>query len=147
MPHKPQYGLGTRPVPGYSDIHNYLRARYYDPATAQLLTIDPLVAQTMSPYAYTAGNPVNATDPTGDQVWGWQQQLGSRWGVPAGYAYSWNEMIGLGSKVGSPKHVAHNLEQHGGSLFPFSTGRCSAFVTVGQRCLFWPGAPDYLRPC
>jgi RHS repeat-associated protein len=43
----------------------YLRGRYYDPATAQFLTCDPMVAATRSPYAYVAGNPLNATDPTG----------------------------------------------------------------------------------
>ena len=43
----------------------YLRARYYDPTTAQFLTRDPAVAMTMSPYAYVAGNPLNRTDATG----------------------------------------------------------------------------------
>jgi len=43
----------------------YLRARYYDPTTAQFLTIDPLIAVTGTPYAYVAGNPLNHTDPTG----------------------------------------------------------------------------------
>jgi RHS repeat-associated protein len=43
----------------------YLRARFYDPATTQFLTQDPLVAATGSPYAYVAGNPLNAADPSG----------------------------------------------------------------------------------
>ncbi len=43
----------------------YLQARYYDPATSQFLTMDPQVAQTKQPYAYTGANPVNGTDPTG----------------------------------------------------------------------------------
>lgn len=43
----------------------YLRARYYDPATAQFLSRDPAVATTRSPYGYTQGNPLNGTDPTG----------------------------------------------------------------------------------
>ena len=43
----------------------YLRARYYDPTTAQLISRDPAVAMTMSPYGYTGGNPVNRTDPSG----------------------------------------------------------------------------------
>lgn len=43
----------------------YLRARYYDPVTTQFLTIDPLVAQTLSPYTYTNGDPVDNADPTG----------------------------------------------------------------------------------
>jgi RHS repeat-associated protein len=43
----------------------YLRARYYDPATAQFLTRDPMVSKTQDPYGYAANNPVNYTDPTG----------------------------------------------------------------------------------
>ena len=43
----------------------YLRARYYDPATAQFLTRDPLVALTGSAYGYGGGNPLNAADPSG----------------------------------------------------------------------------------
>ncbi len=43
----------------------YLRARYYDPTTAQFLTIDPLVSQTNDPYGYAGNNPVNFGDPRG----------------------------------------------------------------------------------
>jgi RHS repeat-associated protein len=43
----------------------YLRARYYDPATQQFLTVDPLLAATEQAYAYAAGSPLNATDPSG----------------------------------------------------------------------------------
>jgi RHS repeat-associated protein len=43
----------------------YLRARYFDPTTAQFQTVDPAVASTRSPYGYVAGNPLNATDPSG----------------------------------------------------------------------------------
>ncbi|MGH2357661.1 MAG: RHS repeat-associated core domain-containing protein [Candidatus Limnocylindria bacterium] len=42
-----------------------MRARYYDPATGQFLTRDPIEAITRSPYAYVFNNPVNLTDPTG----------------------------------------------------------------------------------
>lgn len=43
----------------------YMRARYYDPATGQFLSVDPLVAVTQSPYGYVAGNPPNGRDPSG----------------------------------------------------------------------------------
>jgi len=46
----------------------YLRARAYDPATAQFLTTDPLVRLTRAPYAYAADNPVNYGDPTGQDL-------------------------------------------------------------------------------
>lgn len=47
----------------------YLRARYYDPVTAQFLTRDPLAAQSGAPYAYAGNTPLNATDPTGQIAW------------------------------------------------------------------------------
>jgi RHS repeat-associated protein len=43
----------------------YLQARYYDPATAQFLTVDPDVATTLSPYGYVQENPLNSSDPGG----------------------------------------------------------------------------------
>jgi RHS repeat-associated protein len=42
-----------------------LVGRYYDPSTAQFLSIDPDVAETGQPYAYTADDPLNSTDPLG----------------------------------------------------------------------------------
>jgi RHS repeat-associated protein len=46
----------------------YMRARVYDPATAQFLSVDPLVWLTRAPYTYTNDNPLNFTDPTGRAV-------------------------------------------------------------------------------
>jgi RHS repeat-associated protein len=43
----------------------YLRARYYDPATAQFLSRDPKRGSTWTPYSYVAGNPLNLSDPSG----------------------------------------------------------------------------------
>ena len=43
----------------------YLRARTYDPKTAQFLTVDPLETTTRAPYDYAADNPLNHSDPTG----------------------------------------------------------------------------------
>jgi RHS repeat-associated protein len=48
----------------------YLRARTYDPVTAQFLSVDPAVGETGERYSYAAGNPVNASDPTGLVVTG-----------------------------------------------------------------------------
>jgi hypothetical protein len=39
--------------------------RYYDPSTAQFLSIDPDVAETGQPYAFTGDDPLNSTDPLG----------------------------------------------------------------------------------
>jgi RHS repeat-associated protein len=46
----------------------YLRARTYDPVTAQFLSVDPMTESTGEPYSYAGGNPVNANDPTGLQT-------------------------------------------------------------------------------
>ena len=43
----------------------YLRARYYDPATAQFLARDPLVGLTHQAYGYVGDDPLNGTDPSG----------------------------------------------------------------------------------
>jgi RHS repeat-associated protein len=58
-----------RPFHGpYTDAESgliYLRARYYDPATGQFMSLDPLVALTGEAYGYAGDNPLNATDPMG----------------------------------------------------------------------------------
>lgn len=43
----------------------YLRARYYDPSTAQFISRDPALQQTRQAYGYAGQNPLNAVDPTG----------------------------------------------------------------------------------
>ncbi len=52
----------------YADAESgfqYLRARYYEPATGQFLNDDPLVAITRAPYSYVNGGSLNSTDPSG----------------------------------------------------------------------------------
>jgi RHS repeat-associated protein len=43
----------------------YLRSRYYDPATAAFLTIDPSVESTLAPYTYAQDDPLSLSDPSG----------------------------------------------------------------------------------
>jgi RHS repeat-associated protein len=62
-----------------TDSIYYLRARYYDPASAQFLTRDPLEAITGSPYGYAADNPVTASDPTGLDAIGWGLEGATRY--------------------------------------------------------------------
>jgi RHS repeat-associated protein len=57
----------------------WLRARYYDPVTAQFLTRDPLTALTRTPYAYAANNPLNHTDPSG------LEPINESYGYPGGF--------------------------------------------------------------
>lgn len=64
-------GTATTPL-GYDGQYTssdtgliYLRARVYDPSTAQFLSVDPLVATTRAPYTYASDNPLNIGDPRG----------------------------------------------------------------------------------
>jgi len=62
------HGCGAKAVGPVVDAETgfqCLRARYYDPATGQFLTRDPIEAITREPYGYVGGNPLNATDPSG----------------------------------------------------------------------------------
>ncbi len=52
----------------YSDAESgllYLRARYYDPSTAQFISGDPLFSRTAHRYVYANASPLNLVDPTG----------------------------------------------------------------------------------
>jgi len=62
-------GQQDDPALGYQ----YLRARYYDPATGRFISKDPFGGfaedpRTQQPYSYAIGNPVNYRDPTGEAV-------------------------------------------------------------------------------
>jgi RHS repeat-associated protein len=64
-------GTGATPL-GYDGQYTsadtgliYLRARDYDPSTAEFLRVDPTVAETGTRYVYGADDPVNNGDPTG----------------------------------------------------------------------------------
>jgi RHS repeat-associated protein len=43
----------------------FLRARDYDPDTAQFITVDPLIETTQQPYAYAYNDPLERSDPSG----------------------------------------------------------------------------------
>lgn len=64
-------GLTTSTPFGYAGNYTdstaltYNIRRYYDPATGQFITVDPLVDQTQAPYAYASGDPVDSIDPLG----------------------------------------------------------------------------------
>jgi RHS repeat-associated protein len=49
------------PTTGLSDM----RARWYDPGTAEFTSVDPDVAETGQPYVYAGDDPVNEGDPSG----------------------------------------------------------------------------------
>jgi RHS repeat-associated protein len=101
----------------------YLRARSYDPNTAQFLSIDPALEATGEPYTYTTDNPENAADLTGlcqgeppstvgnDAFWQdvfepWRKYDGYHpWTVYRKIRWFWNgfEWVPLGSPSGQPR--------------------------------------------
>ena len=56
----------------------YMRARFYDPATGQFLTRDPLTSVTGQPYGYANDSPVTYTDPSGRFSWPALSQVATR---------------------------------------------------------------------
>jgi RHS repeat-associated protein len=81
----------------------YLRARVYDPATAQFLSRDPLVPLTREPYAYGGDNPTSFSDPTGLLTFGicvnWEVALGIRVGVGGCVQGSTSGEVGVSGTV------------------------------------------------
>jgi hypothetical protein len=51
--------------PRGAGLVSYLRARYYDSATAQFVSRDSITGTTRQPYAYVVNNPLNRVDPSG----------------------------------------------------------------------------------
>jgi RHS repeat-associated protein len=81
---------------GYTDPNGlvYLVNRYYDPTTAQFLSVDPLVAETGQPFAYAGDDPVNGSDPSGlitcGGFWGWVPGCGTTTDVQNGVSGATN---------------------------------------------------------
>jgi RHS repeat-associated protein len=122
---------------GYTDSDGllYLINRYYDPATGQFVSVDPLVSQTLQPYSYGNGDPVTNTDPTGqiacgtDAIGGppdpWLDVFGGCifgeglyvTGATAGFA-GWRDFCGWHYEFkfywGGRLHVTVNGPNHGG---------------------------------
>lgn len=74
-------GIVAAPKPG---------VRFYDPATGQFLTRDPLVSATREAYGYVGGSPLNRTDPSG-QDWSCVTNPGS---CDLPIPDSWEETLG-----------------------------------------------------
>jgi RHS repeat-associated protein len=98
---------------GYTDSESglqYLVHRYYDPATGQFLSIDPLVAQTGSPYGYAEADPIDASDPSGS----WPHFQFDPLGAVKGLTNFGSGLLGLPQPFGSstsqdPLHWSYEI--------------------------------------
>ena len=125
----------------YTDAESglqYLRARYYDPATGQFLTRDPLTASSGQPYGYAGGNPLAATDPSGlfainladigmfmsdaaagalnELTFGLSNQIAGVDGSCAGSGYFWGRGLGFGGSFftgGGEGRILFNVDRVG----------------------------------
>lgn len=79
----------------------YLINRYYDSGTDQFISVDPKVATTDQPYAFTNDDPLNSADPLGL------------------YRYTDRETIGSTKSVGSAAKVMAYFKTHLKDVFPF----------------------------
>lgn len=100
----------------------YLRARVYDPATAQFLSVDPVEPITRAPYTYANDNPLTYGDPSGLSVLGDLESAGEtvlHAGLdvaavpPYAVYYGSYELArginGLGEEFGSPGEVVSHM--------------------------------------
>jgi RHS repeat-associated protein len=103
----------------------YLRARYYDPSTAQFVSRDPLASITGQPYGYASDDPLDAVDPGGTYD----------------YTYSWR--LGSVSELGSAQHAMAYFQAHPGAIFPFPIGGCSTIVLDAECHLQATAIPTF----
>jgi RHS repeat-associated protein len=95
----------------------YLRARYYDPATAQFLTRDPAFGITHNPYGYAGNSPANGGDPTGKcGLWGDDTCLGDVIGAVS------TGVSDVGGAIGNVATTAWN--DTGGQVVNFVQNAC-----------------------
>src|SRR6185312_16177472 len=117
----------------------YLRARYYDPATGTFLNRDPMAAKpswTGNPFGYAGDNPVSATDASGMRtVWDSSRQ---EWTDSNNSNYVWTEDQGwhdvtngmVWTADGGWTATVPQSEPTGGS----SSGQSSSPAAWADRC-------------
>ena len=115
----------------------YLRARYYNPSTGQFLTVDPLVSQTQQPYSYTAGDPINATDPTGQLFGGLVSGFGNAVaglaaGATGGLSTDLLNDVGIHPDICSSAYQDANYAGLGAAIFVPGLGEEDLALTAAE---------------
>jgi len=110
----------------------YNEVRYYDPTTGRWTSEDPVrfAAGDTNLYRYIFNNPTNATDPSGEGVWGWVKAVGGGLeiaaGVGIGVAAGWTG-IGL---VPAAALIAHGADTTQAAVREIATGKEVRTITA-----------------
>jgi RHS repeat-associated protein len=107
----------------------YLRARSYDPSTAQFLTIDPAIQVTGEPYGYTRDNPLNFVDPTGEQG-------GPDWWNPFSWTSNEWQVFGTEYRNGGARVVEGGLYIAAAGAVSANPATAAGGVAVGEIFVF-----------
>ncbi len=118
----------------------YLRARTYDPTTAQFLTADPAVVVTRAPYNYASDNPLNRGDASGLSSWNpfsesfWTEGNFISESPLNPLPYYENEIESYENDCGYLASVAHGLEGTlaGAALFAGGEGADEADIAISD---------------
>ncbi len=94
--------------------------RYYDPATSQFLSVDPLVQETGQPYGYADENPAELSDPSG--LWSC---------LPGPVFGPGNVQAEVNYQCGSGFNNSYPFNQH----VPFSGVSRFAYSSTGGNCV------------
>jgi RHS repeat-associated protein len=122
---------------GYTDPTGlvYLVNRYYDPATGQFLTVDPLVNLTGSPYAYAGNDPLNMTDPLG-LLCDWWNSWRAYWQcLTSGFGNLWDWVshhLTLIAAVAGTAALFVASAGTAGPLIALALGAIATFASAGQ---------------
>ena len=124
----------------------YMRARYYDPETAQFITLDPAKSITQFSYVYAGSNPINASDPAGSCSWNPFSSDSCELAAPARAASAVGSAVVGGAKAAwnaTGGSIVNDLQNHpcirlgggnwgnvGSSLF--GGGACETELSSGQ---------------
>ncbi len=99
----------------------YLRARYYDPATGQFVSRDPIAAISRQPYAFASDTPLNSTDLSG--LDSYQFSFGV-YAPPLGYG------------TPTPTALMSVIQNNPNQAFPFGLAGCPTVTAqdIGEQC-------------
>ncbi|HEV2953954.1 MAG TPA: RHS repeat-associated core domain-containing protein [Candidatus Dormibacteraeota bacterium] len=121
--------IGSQRPPTTGQVgYFYLRARFYDPATAQFVARDPALASTREPYAYAQDAPLDGTDPSGLWCSGLQ---GSASGILGDTA-----LAGVAGNASFAVGICGN-----GDVFGSITG--GGLAKAGKQQVGYPGCPRH----